>query len=84
MYVAQGHTGRGIGTLLYTTLLDEVQKGGFHAAIAGIALPNAESVALHERLGFEKVAHFKQVGFKMNRWIDVGYWQRILDYDGSR
>lgn len=84
VYVAQGHTGRGIGTLLYTTLLDEVQKGGFHAAIAGIALPNAESVALHERLGFEKVAHFKQVGFKMNRWIDVGYWQRILDYDGSR
>lgn len=79
VYVAQGHTGKGIGTLLYTALLDIVRKDGFHTAIAGIALPNAQSVALHERLGFEKVAHFKQVGFKMDHWIDVGYWQRILD-----
>ncbi|MCC8363332.1 GNAT family N-acetyltransferase [Lysobacter sp. A6] len=46
--------------------------------IGGIALPNDASVALHERLGFEKVAHFKRAGFKQERWIDVGYWQLLL------
>lgn len=46
--------------------------------IGGIALPNAPSVALHEKLGFEKVAHFKEVGFKFGQWLDVGYWQRPL------
>jgi L-amino acid N-acyltransferase YncA len=79
VYVAPGHTGRGVGTRLYTVLLDALRDGGFHSAIAGIALPNPESVALHERLGFEKVARFKRVGFKMNRWVDVGYWQLMLD-----
>ena len=49
-----------------------------HTVIGGIALPNAASVALHERLGFERVALFKQVGFKHDRWIDVGYWQKLL------
>lgn len=83
VYVAQGHIGRGIGTRLCATLLDSIRESGFHTALAGIALPNPQSVALHERLGFEKVALFKQVGFKMNRWLDVGYWQRILDAGAS-
>jgi phosphinothricin acetyltransferase len=47
-------------------------------AIGGIALPNDASIKLHEKMGFLKVAQFKEVGFKFNRWIDVGYWQRIL------
>jgi phosphinothricin acetyltransferase len=47
--------------------------------IGGIALPNEASVALHERMGFEKVAHFREVGLKFGQWIDVGYWQRKLD-----
>jgi phosphinothricin acetyltransferase len=46
--------------------------------IACIALPNAASIALHERIGFEKVAHFKEVGRKFDRWIDVGFWERLL------
>ena len=46
--------------------------------MGGIALPNAASVALHEKFGLSKVAHFKEVGFKLNRWIDVGYWQRTF------
>ena len=49
-----------------------------HAVMAGIALPNEASVALHEKFGFQKVAHFNGVGFKFNRWIDVAYWQRTL------
>lgn len=50
----------------------------FHAIIGGIALPNNASVALHEKFGFEKVAHFKEVGFKFNKWIDVGYWELVI------
>jgi phosphinothricin acetyltransferase len=46
--------------------------------MGGIALPNDASVRLHERFDFKKVAHFAAVGFKFNRWIDVGYWQRVL------
>jgi phosphinothricin acetyltransferase len=48
-----------------------------HAIIAGIALPNDASVRLHEKFGFEKVAHFREVGFKFYKWIDVGYWELI-------
>jgi phosphinothricin acetyltransferase len=46
--------------------------------LAGIALPNPESVALHEKFGMRKVAHFSEVGYKFEQWIDVGYWQLIL------
>ena len=46
--------------------------------IAAIALPNPASVALHEKFGFEKVAHFSEIGFKFDRWVDIGYWQRTL------
>jgi len=46
--------------------------------LPGAALPNAASVALHERLGFEHVATFRQVGFKHDRWVDVAYWQLLL------
>lgn len=49
-----------------------------HAVIGGIALPNELSIGLHERLGFKKVAHFEQVGYKQDRWMDVGYWQLLL------
>src|SRR6185437_13287931 len=49
-----------------------------HCVIGGAALPNPASVALHERLGFTKVAHFRENGFKFGRWIDVAYWQRVL------
>jgi phosphinothricin acetyltransferase len=46
--------------------------------IGGIALPNPASVALHEKLGMKKVAHFSDVGCKFERWLDVGYWQMTL------
>jgi phosphinothricin acetyltransferase len=46
--------------------------------IGGAALPNEASVALHERLGFDHVATFREVGFKHGRWVDVAYWQLVL------
>jgi L-amino acid N-acyltransferase YncA len=78
IYLSPEATGRGIGKELYVALLDELKEMSLHSIIGGIALPNPASVALHEKLGFEKVAHFKEVGRKFDRWIDVGYWELIF------
>jgi phosphinothricin acetyltransferase len=79
VYLDPGRTGHGLGTKLYGELIDELRAGEYHAVIGGIALPNPASVALHERVGFTKVAHFRETGHKMDRWIDVGYWELLLD-----
>jgi L-amino acid N-acyltransferase YncA len=78
VYLDQAATRRGLGTKLYTALIDALRPTKTHALIGGIALPNAGSVALHEKLGFQKIAHFKEVGWKFDQWIDVGYWELIL------
>ena len=78
IYLKDGVSGRGIGKTLYSALFPILRQQGMHAVIGGAALPNAASVALHERLGFERVATFRQVGFKHDRWIDVAYWQLLL------
>ncbi len=78
VYLEPGAAGRGLGTALYSALLERLRELGCHAVIGGIALPNEPSVALHEKLGMRKVAHFAQVGFKFGRWVDVGYWQRVF------
>jgi len=79
VYLDAAHGGRGLGTKLYTNLLSELRTRHIHAAMGGIALPNEASVRLHEKLGFEKVAHFREVGFKFGAWIDVGYWEKIFE-----
>lgn len=68
----------GIGTKLYQKLLEELETSITRSVIAIIALPNKASVGLHEKMGFEKVAHFKEVGYKSEQWIDVGFWQKIF------
>lgn len=78
IYLAPTHVGRGFGSALYQGLLDDLSVRGIHCVIGGAALPNAASVALHEKLGFTKVAHFRENGFKFGHWIDVAYWQRLL------
>ena len=78
VYLHHEQGGRGIGSELYSALFPMLQERKLHAAMGGISLPNAASVALHEKFGMEKVAHFKEVGFKFGEWIDVGYWARIL------
>jgi len=78
VYVDARQQRMGIGARLYAHLFPILQGRSIHAAMAGIALPNDASVALHEKFGLSKVAHFKEVGFKFNRWIDVGYWERTL------
>ena len=78
VYLAHDQAGRGIGSELYGRLFPMLKDRKLHAAMGGISLPNPASVALHEKFGMEKVAHFKEVGYKFDRWIDVGYWARIL------
>ena len=75
VYLAAASTGKGIGSMLYNALLSKLKNKGIHAVMGGIALPNPSSIALHEKFGFKKVAHFIEVGIKFEKWIDVGYWQ---------
>jgi phosphinothricin acetyltransferase len=78
VYVRAGLGNSGTGSRLYAQLFAALKACGTHAVIGGVALPNEASLRLHRKFGFEKVAHFKEVGFKFNRWIDVTYWQLIL------
>lgn len=78
VYLDADATGRGDGSRLYDALLARLRAAGAHLAIGGIALPNARSVALHEKCGFRQVAQFHEVGWKFGRWIDVGYWELRL------
>jgi L-amino acid N-acyltransferase YncA len=82
-YLDPAATGQGLGTALYTQLFEILHRCGIRCVIGGIALPNDASVALHEKFGMRKVAHFERNGIKFGRWIDVGYWQRLLPDEGS-
>lgn len=77
-YVAETARGLGIGRALYGALLGDLASRDFHAAFAGIALPNPASVAFHRAMDFEPVGVYREVGFKFGRWHDVGWWQRRL------
>lgn len=78
VYVDPDFIGKGYGARLYERLFGLLKEQGIHVVIGGIALPNPGSIALHERFGLKKSAHFNEVGFKFGKWIDVGYWQAIL------
>ncbi len=78
VYVRRDATGSGVGFPLYMALLEALRRQAVHAVIGCIALPNPGSVAFHEKCGFNKVAHFPQVGRKFDQWVDVGFWQTLL------
>jgi phosphinothricin acetyltransferase len=78
VYLDPAVLGQGFGTKLYDALFGILRSNSMHTVIGVIALPNPASVALHEKFGFSKVGHFKEVGFKFNQWVDVGYWQSLL------
>jgi phosphinothricin acetyltransferase len=77
VYVDPAFARRGVGRALYTRLLAQLAPR-FHAAFAGIALPNAASVGLHEAMGFTHLGTYREVGWKLGGWRDVGWWQRLL------
>lgn len=78
VHVAETARRLGIGKVLYTELFGSLAQAGFHAAFAGIALPNTASEALHYRAGFAPVGVYKEVGFKFGTWHDVRWWQRLV------
>lgn len=78
VYVAADQRGKGIGKSLMAPLIEAARQRGLHAILAGIDAENEVSIRLHASFGFVKVAHFKQVGFKFGRWLDVVYMELLL------
>lgn len=77
-YVREDYRGKGVGKALYTALKAMLAGQGFYHAYAGIALPNAASVGLHEAVGFKPLGVYHQVGYKLDNWHDVGWWELQL------
>lgn len=82
IYVTPEARGRGVGTALYQALFAALRARGFRVVVAGITLPNAPSVRLHEAVGFAPVGVFHAVGQKFGAWHDVGFWERDLEAPG--
>ena len=78
IYIKNGEEGKGLGAELMKRVIEETRKKNIHTLISAIAIPNERSVTIHEKFGFKKVGHLKDVGFKLDRWIDVGYWELVL------
>ncbi len=83
IYLQSDSIDKGLGRKLYEYLLSDLRNRSLHSVIGVIALPNENSIALHEKLGFQKVAHFSEVGWKFDKWIDVGCWELLLQKGGQ-
>jgi phosphinothricin acetyltransferase len=79
VYVRADRRGHGVGRAVMDPLIDRARKAGLHVMIAGVDADNEGSIRFHERLGFTKAAHLREVGFKFGRWLDLVLMQRILD-----
>ncbi len=78
VYVKRDCRGRGISKLLMQPLIDAAKRLGLHAIVAGIDATNEVSIHLHKQFGFVEVAHFKEVGYKFNRWLDLKFLELII------
>lgn len=79
VYVGAGWRGQGVGRSLMPPLIQAARDRGLHVILAGVDAENEASLRLHASFGFEKVAHFRQVGFKFGRWLDVVYLELVLE-----
>ncbi|HRI25754.1 MAG TPA: N-acetyltransferase family protein [Ferruginibacter sp.] len=78
VHVAARARGKGVGKLLMPPIIEAARQLGMHTIVAGIDATNEVSIRLHKNFGFEEVAHFKEVGYKFNRWLDLKFLQLIL------
>jgi phosphinothricin acetyltransferase len=83
VYVDSNRHRRGVGRALYTSLLAMLREQGYFKAYAGITLPNPASVGVHEALGFQPLAVYRGVGYKLGQWHDVGWWQLELQREAA-
>ncbi|MCI0360553.1 MAG: N-acetyltransferase family protein [Planctomycetaceae bacterium] len=79
VYIHHEFLGHGLGRVLLVELIARARAAGFHSLIGGSSADRAASVALQESLGFTRVAHLKEVGYKFGKWLDVTYFQLMLD-----
>ncbi|RZZ85011.1 GNAT family N-acetyltransferase [Pseudoxanthomonas winnipegensis] len=79
VYVHPDHRGQGLGRVVVQALIEAARAQGLHAMIGGIDASNTASVTLHERLGFRHVGTLPQVGFKFGRWLDLAFYQLLLE-----
>jgi len=79
VYVAADQRSKGIARLLMLPLIDAARVQGYHAIIASIDAANEASLRLHRSFGFEEVAHFREVGYKFGRWLDLKFLELLLD-----
>lgn len=79
VYVDRAARGRGIGRQLLAAVIDRAREADYHCLIGGIDAENAVSIALHTRMGFEFAGRIRQAGFKFGRWLDLDFYQRVLD-----
>jgi L-amino acid N-acyltransferase YncA len=78
VHIDHAHRGRGIGKQLLLALIPIARQLGKHAMVGAVDAENPISIRLHESLGFERVAHFKQIGYKFDRWLDLIFFEKIL------
>jgi phosphinothricin acetyltransferase len=78
VYLRHNVLGRGIGRRLLGRVIADLRKTNIRVLMSVITMPNERSVALHENLGFTKAAEFRGIGYKLNQWLDVGYWELVL------
>jgi L-amino acid N-acyltransferase YncA len=83
VHVGADRRGQGIGRQLVAALFPLAAHMGKHVMVGGIDADNAASIRFHQRLGFVPVAHFKEVGHKFGRWLDLVFMQRLLDAPGA-
>jgi phosphinothricin acetyltransferase len=79
VYVHAGHRGRGLGRQVMQALMVQARQDNLHAMIGGIDASNTASIALHVQLGFQHVGTLPHVGFKFGRWLDLSFYQWVLD-----
>lgn len=79
VYVHKDHRGRGLGRTVMRQLMAAARQNDVHVMMGGIDAMNTASIALHEQLGFKHVGTFPQVGFKFGRWLDLAFYQLLLN-----
>lgn len=78
VYIDPDYKRRKIGKVLYQCVIDILDYQGICSVLAGITLPNPESVGFHEHMGFKKTAEFHSTGYKLGEWYDVGWWELTI------
>jgi len=79
VYVQKAHRGKGIGLTLMRQLIAAAKEQQYHCMVGGIDIANAGSIAMHEKLGFKHAGTIEHAGFKFGRWLDLGFWQLLLE-----